>query len=91
MITVLNIFATTVQLALSVILYAMLGRVLMPFFTDIEDSRLYLMLCLITEPLVIPVRAVMYHFNIGQDSPIDLAFSLTYLILTFIQIFLPVI
>ena len=63
----------------------------MPLFMDVEDSRFYLMLCVITEPLIIPVRAVMAHFNVGQDSPIDLAFSLTYIILTMIQLFLPAI
>ena len=49
------------------------------------------MLCIITEPFVMPVRAVMVHFNIGQDSPIDLAFTLTYIILTIVQLFLPAI
>ena len=87
----LDIFASTVQLMLTVISYSMLGRALMPLFIDVEDSRFYLMLCVITEPLIIPVRAVMAHFNVGQDSPIDLAFSLTYIILTMIQLFLPAI
>jgi len=91
LIAILNILAATVQLAISLICYAMLGRMLMPLFTDVEDSRLYLMLCAMTEPFIIPVRAVMIHFNIGQDSPIDWSFSLTYIILTMIQVFLPVI
>lgn len=63
----------------------------MPLFIDVEESRFFLMLCIITEPFVMPVRAVMVHFNIGQDSPIDLAFTLTYIILTIVQLFLPAI
>ena len=63
----------------------------MPLFCDVEESRFFLMLCIITEPFVMPVRAVMVHFNIGQDSPIDLAFTLTYIILTIVQLFLPAI
>ena len=87
----LDIFASTVQLLLTVISYSMLGRALMPLFIDVEESRFFLMLCIITEPFVMPVRAVMVHFNIGQDSPIDLAFTLTYIILTIVQLFLPAI
>jgi hypothetical protein len=45
----------------------------------------------VTEPFIIPVRALLFRLNIGQDSPIDWAFSLTYILIYIVQLFLPVI
>lgn len=69
----------------------MLVRMIMPFFTDVEESRFYLGACLISEPFVAPVRAIMVKFNIGQDSPIDWAFFTTAFIIGSVRLFLPII
>ena len=91
MIIILEILARTVSIALSVVCYAMLGRMLIPIFTNPEESRIYRFLFLLTEPLVIPVRALFVRFNIGQNSPIDWSFTATYFIIILIQGALPVI
>ena len=91
MITFLYIFAKTVQIIISTVSIAMMIRAILPFFLDIEQSRVYALCCIISEPFIIPVRYVMVKLNIGQDSPIDWAFFATYLILWLLESLLPAI
>lgn len=86
---ILDIFARTVNLLLSAVSLAMLLRMLLSFFVFDEDSRLLNFLAIVTEPFIAPVRALLIRFNIGQDSPIDWSFSLTYLLIAIAQMFLP--
>lgn len=87
----LMIFAKTVSLLLSVLSYAMFGRAILSFFPSMDDSRVNAFLITLTEPVIIPVRALLYKFNVGQNSPIDLSFSLTYLLIVIVQMFLPIV
>jgi uncharacterized protein YggT (Ycf19 family) len=64
---------------------------ILSFFPSMQDSRVAVFLTVVTEPFVIPVRALLFKFNIGQDSPIDWAFSLTYILIYIVQLFLPVV
>jgi len=91
LLTLLTIFAKCISILLSVVSFCMLVRMLLSFFPDFQDSRVALFVTAVTEPFVIPVRALLYRFNIGQDSPIDWAFSLTYILLYVVQLFLPVV
>jgi uncharacterized protein YggT (Ycf19 family) len=91
LIIVLQILAKTVSVALSVVSYAMIGRMLIPLFKNPLDSKLYHFLFAVTEPFVIPVRKLFEKFNIGQNSPIDWSFTAAYLIIILIQGFLPII
>ena len=85
------IIAKTVSLTLDVVSFGMIARMLLPFFVDSEESRVYDISCYLTEPFIAPVRAIMVRLNIGQDSPIDWAFSVTYLIIFLLGMFLPAI
>ena len=91
MITFIQVLATVVAITLDVCSFAFLIRALMPIFTDVGDSKIYLFVCLITEPLIIPVRFLLVKFNLLQNSPIDWSFMLTYLLISVIRMFLPVI
>ena len=85
------IIAKTVSLVLDVVSFAMIIRMLLPFFTDPTESRAYAITCFVTEPFIAPVRAIMVRLNIGQDSPIDWAFSFTYIIIWLLGSLLPAI
>lgn len=87
----LYILARTVQLILSLVTGAMIVRMFLPLFVNPEESRLYVLLCYVTEPFITPVRVVMYKCNWGQDSPFDFAFTITYLLLVALRFFLPVV
>lgn len=91
MLVVLNIFASFVQLAISVTMFAMVARMLLPLFVNPEESRLYLFAALISEPVVAPVRALLYAFGVGDRSPLDFSVPTAYLVLMIIQWFLPAI
>ena len=90
--TVLYFIAKLISVAITVVMYAMMIRAIMPFFIrDIEGNRFYLFVTLITEPVIAPVRFLLVKFNLWQDLPIDMAFMITYFILIFVQMILPVI
>lgn len=89
---VLYFIAKFISIAITVVMYAMMVRAILPFFIhDIENSKLYLFVTVITEPVIAPVRFLLVKLNIGQNSPLDMAFMLTYLLLILVQMILPAI
>ena len=89
MLIILYIFAKTIQIILGLVTFCMFIRVILPIFVEPENSRVYFFVCMVTEPFVIPVRAIMAKFNIGQNSIIDWAFFVSYALLGFIKMLLP--
>ena len=89
--SVIIIIAKTVSLLLSVITTAMFLRAICSFIPALAESRFFALLLMITEPVIMPVRYLMYKFNIGQKLPIDLSFTITYFLLIFLEMLLPVI
>ena len=91
---VLYIFAKTVSLVIDIVSISMFIRMILSLFnfgSDPSENKLYMISCYITEPFIMPVRAIMVHLNIGQDSPIDWAFFITSILLGLIGGLLPVI
>ena len=86
----LYVVAKVVAIALSVLSVAMFLRVILQFFVS-EDNKLVIFCYAITEPFIIPVRVIMERLNIGQDSPLDIPFFVSYLILSVLQMLLPII
>lgn len=82
------ILAKIVSLSLDIVSIGMLIRMITSFLGD-PDSRLYMISCYVTEPFIAPVRALMAYFNIGQDSPFDLAFFITSILIGIIGSILP--
>ena len=78
-----------ISLALTVSSYAMALRMILPLFVNPEDSKVYFFTCLLSEPIVAPVRAVMSVFGFDEGMPIDLALPTAYFLLFIIQLFLP--
>ena len=78
-------------ISLEVVSVTMLLRMILSFFVDPMENRLYLLTCYITEPFIAPVRAIMFYLNIGQDSPVDWAFSITYMLIWLLSSLLPAI
>lgn len=76
---------------MDIVSVTMLLRMLLSFFVDPMESRLYAVTCFITEPFIMPVRALMFQFDIAQDSPIDWAFSITYMLIWLLGSILPAI
>lgn len=91
MVEIFYILAKTVAISLELVSIGMIVRMLIPFFLDPNESRLYAIAFFLTEPFIIPVRAAMVRLNIGQDSPIDWAFTITYIIIWLLGSLLPAI
>ena len=92
MITVIYILAKTVALLLSAISFAMLLRVLLPFFiAEPESNKFYVLVFVVTELFLAPVRVILDKMGIGKKSPFDLSFIIGYLLLIIVRSALPVI
>ena len=86
---ILDITARLISLFLTVSSYGMALRMMLPLFVNPEDSRLYMFTCLISEPIVAPVRTVLFMFGLDDSLPIDVALPTAYILLFIIQLFLP--
>ena len=92
MITLIYILAKTIALLLSAISFAMLLRVVLPLFmSEPESNRFYVLVFVVTELFLTPVRAILDKIGIGKNSPFDMSFIFGYLLLIIIQSALPVI
>ena len=73
------------DLAISAVLFAMMGRVIMSVLMIGEDSKIAAFLYAITEPFIIPVRVLFEKFGWFQGTPLDMSFFFTSLILCMIS------
>jgi len=83
------IIAKTISILLDIVYFAMLARVILPFFVVPEESRLYALAAVLTEPIIIPFRFIMMKLNIGQNSPLDWSFFVAAVALSILQSALP--
>jgi len=87
--TVLLILGRSVSIWLTAVSYAMIARMLLTLFVNPEESKVYRIAYAISEPAIVPVRAVMAKMDVGQNSPIDIPFTVTYFLIIIIRLFLP--
>ena len=83
------IVSQTVYHFLSALTWLLLARVLMGFFID-EESPLYIFCCVVTEPVVSPVRGLLSRIPALEGSPIDFSFMATCFIIMIVQSALPI-
>lgn len=76
---------------MEVVSFTMFIRMILSFFVDPMENKIYAITCCITEPFIAPVRGLMFMFNIGQDSPIDWAFTITHILILLLGMILPAI
>lgn len=87
---VFYIIAKVVSIGLSVLSVAMFLRVILQFFAS-GESKFVIFCYAITEPFIIPIRVIMEKLNIGQNSPIDIPFFIAYIMISVLQMMLPMI
>lgn len=85
----LIVFIGLLNALLYVILIALFGRVLMTWLFPDEDTPIGNFLNMITEPFLIPVRALLNKFDLFNNSPIDMSVMITTMIILIIQMMLP--
>ena len=82
------VVSQTVSAFLSALMYLLLARVLIGFFSD-EETPILNFCTTVTEPVVSPVRNLLSRIPALQDSPFDFSFTATCLIIMIVQLALP--
>ncbi len=75
----------TVMVLLSVIELAMLLRAIFSWFDPTGETKLSMFLYMITEPLILPIRAICERLHLFEGFPLDIPFLLTMLALMLIE------
>lgn len=86
-----QLIISIVNVLLFVLQTAMLLRALLSWFPGMEDNKFTDFLYAITEPLIVPVRALFERFGWFQNIPMDIAFFVSYLLLAMLSVFLDII
>ncbi|MBE6668904.1 MAG: YggT family protein [Ruminococcaceae bacterium] len=86
--TVIYLFRSFISIVLSTVMFAMLLRSLISILFFEEENKFTNFIYYVTEPFIIPVRAIMHKFNILQGSPIDFSFMITVVILAIVGTFI---
>jgi YggT family protein len=85
----LYVFCHFVDIMLTVLQLLMFARALTSWILADDDSPIVEFLYAVTEPLIIPVRALLERSEFIRDLPIDVSFFATYILLTVVQSLLP--
>lgn len=82
------ILMSSVQAFISALMFLLFLRTIIGFFSE-EETGFYVFCCVVTEPVVHPVRLLLARIPGLEDSPIDFSFMATYLVLLLVQSALP--
>lgn len=86
---ILYIFTKTVSVLISALQLLMMLRAVISWLPVDEDSNLVTFLYTMTEPLIMPVRALLSRFEALEDMPIDISFLIAFMLLSLVQLILP--
>ena len=86
---IIYVFATLVSALLMALQFAVLGRAVISWFPDGEDSTAGKFLITVTEPVLTPVRAALEKTNAFKNSPIDMSLFAAVILLMLLQMMLP--
>ena len=67
---------------LSAVQLCMLLRAVLSWFPIQDDNPVLRFVCLITEPLIVPIRALFDRLGWFQSSPLDISFFATFLLIS---------
>lgn len=88
--TLFYILRQFVIIAIDVLLFAMLIRAIMSFIDPMREGKVINFLTMLTEPVILPVRALCAKFHWFEGIPLDFPFLITTLLLSLIQTLLTV-
>ena len=90
MATVLYLIIRFIVIFLDIVSLAMLGRAILSWFPSDGPTRIGSFLYVVTEPFIIPIRALCGRFGWFQGVPLDMPFLLTMVSLSFVSLLLQV-
>jgi len=86
--SLIYLITATLSFLLSALQFLMLARAIMSWFPIGEDNVIAGFLYAVTEPVIMPVRALLERFGWFEGLPIDMSFFFTFIILSILQTFL---
>ena len=84
----LHLIITFIVIFLDVVSLAMLGRAILSWFPTDGPTRIGSFLYVVTEPFIIPIRALCGRFGWFRGVPLDMPFLLTMVSLSFVSMIL---
>ena len=84
----LYVIVQCVLIFIDILSLAMFVRAILSWFTMGEQTRIGTFLYVVTEPVILPIRALCARFGWFQGMPLDMPFFITMVILSFAGIFL---
>ena len=84
----LYVIVQFVLIFIDILSVAMFVRAILSWFTMGEQTRIGAFLYVVTEPIILPIRALCARFGWFQGTPLDMPFLLTMVMLSFVGIFL---
>lgn len=84
----LYVIVQCVLIFIDILSVAMFVRAILSWFTMGEQTRIGTFLYVVTEPVILPIRALCARFGWFQGMPLDMPFFITMVILSFAGIFL---
>jgi len=82
------LITATLSFLLSALQFAMLARAILSWFPMDEDNAIVGFLYAVTEPVIMPVRALLERFGWFEGLPIDMSFFFTFILLSMLRTFL---
>ena len=82
---VIYIFKQLIIILIDVLHVAMLVRALLSWFDPMQEWKLTAFLHILTEPVILPIRALCDRMHWFEGMPIDIPFLLSWLALSLIQ------
>ena len=83
----IEVARSTVYILVTVLQTAMFIRAIMSWF-PFGEGRFSAFLYAITEPVIYPIRFLFDKMNWGTSLPIDIPFFITFILLSFVTMFL---
>ena len=84
----LHLIITFIVIFLDVVSLAMLGRAILSWFPTDGPTRIGSFLYVVTEPFIIPIRALCARFGWFRGLPLDMPFLLTMVSISFVSLLL---
>ena len=78
----LAILGNTAMVLLSAVELCMLVRAVLSWFPRREDNPISRFVCMVTEPLIAPIRALFDRMGWFQNFPLDMSFFAAFLLLS---------
>lgn len=85
---VLYVISTTVSYLITAIQFLMFARAILSWLPMEDDNPIENFLYAVTEPVIMPVRAVIERFGWFEGMPIDMSFFITFLLLSILEMIL---